>query len=482
MSEYKLFVRRIGLFGVTNILVSLSSLILLPFLTQNLTTQDYATWTVFITTVGIIQLIITLGLPYSMVRFLATKTETNNIKEEFYSITFLLLFVGLITSLILLLLSKQISLILFKGNTILSTLLALTTLSSVIYISFSSFFRTFQQMKIVSILSLIQTYLMVAIVVFFLESGYKIEGAIFGYLISQLIVALASVWLVFRQIGFKFPKFKNMPKYLSFGMPTIPGNLSSWIVDASDRYLILFILGTTFVGYYTPAYTLGIIITMFAAPFSFILPALLSKYYDQNEIGEVKKHLDYSIKYFMLLSVPAVFGLSLLSEPLLLVITHKPELAYNDYFITPFVALGALLVGLYGIIVQILVLEKKTKIMGSQWMAAAALNVILNIIFIPRFGIIAAAIATLAAYLFTLVITLIYSQKYIKIEFDFKFLLKSLAASVLMSSVILFINPVSAIEILATIIICSAVYIAIIFILRGISREEIEFFKELTHM
>ena len=138
--------------------------------------------------------------------------------------------------------------------------------------------------------------------------------------------------------------------------------------------------------------------------------------------------------------------------------------------------------GLYGIIVQVLVLEKKTKIMGSQWMAAAALNVILNIIFIPRFGIIAAAVSTLTAYLFTLVITLIYSQKYIKIEFDFRFLLKSLAASVLMSSVILFINPVSAIGILATIIVCSAVYITIIFILRGISREEIEFFKELTHM
>ena len=472
--------QRIGLFGVTNILVSLSSLILLPFLTQNLTISDYAIWTLFITTVGIIPLIITLGLPYSMVRFLATKTEANNIKEEFYSITFILLFAGIITSIILLLLSKQISLI-FKGNTTVSTLLALTILASVIFISFSSFFRTFQQMKIISILSLIQTYLMVAIVVFILESGYKIEGAIFGYLIAQFIVALASIWLVFRQIGFKFPKFKNIPKYLSFGMPTIPGNLSSWIVDASDRYLILFILGTTFVGYYTPAYTLGIIITMFAAPFSFILPALLSKYYDQNEIGEVKKHLDYSIKYFMLLSVPAVFGLSLLSEPLLLVITHKPELAQNGYFITPFVALGALLVGLYGIIVQILVLEKKTKIMGSQWMAAAALNVILNIVFIPRFGIIAAAVSTLTAYLFTLIITLIYSQKHIKIEFDFKFLLKSLAASVLMSSVILFINPVSAVGILATIIICSAVYISIIFILRGISREEIEFFKELTH-
>ena len=482
MSEYKLFVQRIGLFGLTNILVSLSSLVLLPFLTQNLTTQDYAIWTIFIVTVGIIPLIVTLGLPYSMVRFLAIKTEIEDIKEEFYSILFLLLLVGLITSIILLLLSKQIASILFKGNAVISTLLALTTLASIIYISFSSFFRTFQQMKIISILSLIQTYLMVAIVVFLLESGYKIEGAAFGYFIAQFIVALASIWLVLRQIGFKFPKFKSIRKYLSFGMPTIPGNLSSWIVDTSDRYLILFILGTTFVGYYAPAYTLGIIITMFAAPFSFILPALLSRYYDQNKIEEVKKHLDYSIKYFMLLAIPAVFGLSFLSKPLLLVITHKPELAQNGYFITPFVALGALLVGLYGIIVQILILEKKTKIMGSQWMIAAALNVGLNIVFIPRFGIIAAAISTMAAYMFTLAVTLIYSQKYIKIKFDFKFLSKSLIASILMSAVILFINPVSAVGILVTILICSAVYMAIIFILMGISREEIEFFKELGHI
>lgn len=479
MKEYKLFVQRIGLFGITNMLVSLSPLILLPFLTKNLTTQDYAVWGVFITTVGFIPMLVNLGLPYSMVRFLAVKRSKEEIKEEFYSITFLLLFVGLITSLILFLFSKQIS-ALFNGNTIISTLLAVSVLVGMAYTAFSAFFITFQQTKIVSILSLIQTYLMVALVSFLLESGYKVEGAIFGYFIVQFIACLAAIWLVLRQIGFKFPKFKNVREYLSFGVPTIPGNLSSWMVDMSDRYLILFILGLTFVGYYNPAYSLGIIILMFAAPFNFILPSLMSMYYDQNKIEEVEKHLEYSVKYFMLIAIPAVFGLSLLSKPLLTVLT-RPEIAQNGYLITPFIASGALILGLYGITSNVLALEKKTKIIGSWWMAAAVLNIGLNIIFIPRFGIIAAAIATLIAYLFIFVTILRYSQKYIKIRFDFKFIAKSLIASILMSAAIIFINPASKLEILITILISSVVYITVIFILGGISRDETEFFKQLAY-
>lgn len=476
MKEYKLFAQRIGLVGITNILISLSSLILLPVLTKNLTIENYGVWTLFITTISFIPLLTNLGLPYTMLRFLAVKEKKSEIQEGFYSITLVLLVMGLITSTILILMSKQIATTLFDGNTTVTFILAITVLVSMIYISFSTFFRTFQQIKLFSIFSLIQTYFMVALVIFFIEGGYDIEGAVFGYFIVQLIVTLMAIAFVVHEIGFKFPKFQRMKEYLSFGIPTVPGNLSHWMVDLSDRYVIGILLGTAFVGYYSPGYTLGNLIMMFGSPFVLLLPPLLSLYYDQKKIDEVHRHLQYSIKYLLLLSIPAVFGLSILSKPFLTLLS-TPEIAQNGYLITPFIALGALILGVQGIVSQILALEKKTKIIGSRWMMTAAINVVLNIIFVPIFGIIAAALSTLIAYIFSLVTTLFYTQKYIKISFDAKFTLKSLFASMVMSLVIILINPVSPVGIITTVAVAAVVYTIILLILGGISKHEIEFFK-----
>ena len=478
MDEYKLFVQRIGLVGITNILISLSSLILVPVLSKNLSIQDYGVWSLFIATVAFIPLLANLGLPYSMLRFLAVEHDTNIIREEFYSISFILLVMGLITSLALLILSKQISLLLFNGSTTISIILAATVFVTVMISSFFTYFRTYQQMKVFSVLYLIQTYLMVLLVVIFIQWGYEIKGVLFGYFLAQIVVVIAAFIFIIRQIGFVFPKFKNIREYLSFGIPTVPSNLSTYIVDLSDRYVIGILLGTAYVGYYSPGYTLGNIITMFMAPFTFLLPSLLSSYYDQNKLEDVNLHLQYSLKYFLLVAIPAIFGLSLLSKPLLTLLSTA-EIAQNGYFITPFVALSACLVGIYGIISQILALKKKTKIIGTMWIIAAVLNVVLNIILVPIYGIIAAAITTLTAYAFTCVAAIFYSNKYIKVHFDLKFILKSVFASIIMSSIIIYIKPVSVILILITIFICSLVYIGVIILLKGISMKEFEFFKKL---
>jgi len=478
LKEYKLFVQRIGLVGITNILISLSSLILLPILTKNLTIQDYGVWAQFIATVAFIPLLVNLGLPYSMVRFLPVKTDKNEIKEEFYSITFLILFVSLIASVLIFVFSKQIAAVLFNGNTLVAQLLAIIALLTATNASFLNFFRTFQQMKLYSIITLLQTYSMVFLVSFLVLSGFGVEIAISGYFAAQIIIFFIVLGLVISQIGFKIPEFKNIREYLSFGLPTVPSNLSSWIVELSDRYVIGIILGITFVGYYTPAFTLGSIIAMFLSPFAFILPPLLSSCYDQKRMDEVGNYMQYSLKYFVLIALPSVVGISLLSKPLLEIITTS-IIADNSYFVTPFIALGAFLFGIYGIVSQTLVLEKKTKIIGFMWIFAATIKIVINILLVSIFGIIAAAITTLIAYAFTLILTLFYSRKYIKFKFEYLFAFKSIIASIVMSALILFMDPVTINEILITILISAVVYMLFLFISKGISRKEIDFFKKL---
>jgi O-antigen/teichoic acid export membrane protein len=99
------------------------------------------------------------------------------------------------------------------------------------------------------------------------------------------------------------------------------------------------------------------------------------------------------MKYSLALAIPSVVEQSLLSKPLLTIFSI-PEIAKLGYLITPFLAQAGLLFGLHAITMQILVLEKKTGITGTIWIVAAILNLGLNVIFVPRIGILGAAATT----------------------------------------------------------------------------------------
>jgi O-antigen/teichoic acid export membrane protein len=219
-------------------------------------------------------------------------------------------------------------------------------------------------------------------------------------------------------------------------------------------------------------------IGMFMAPLGFMLPAVLSKYYDENNMNEVKKVLRYSLKYFLALAIPCAFGLSLLSKPILTILS-TPEIASQGYLITPFVATSTLLFGTYAVVAQGLYLAKRTDIGGKIWIIAAISNLGLNIAFVPYMGIIGAAITTLIAFTLALILATYYSFKYLTFDVDFRFILKSIFASVVMSLVIISWNPIGLLNVLILIGVCAIVYSVILLLLKGIKKEEIKFFRGL---
>jgi O-antigen/teichoic acid export membrane protein len=481
MNEHKLFTQRIGLIGITNLLVGLSGLILLPILTKTLPIEEYGMWALISVTIGLIPAVVTLGLTEAMVRFMAAAKTREEIQEGFYSIAFIVLFTSAIASLLLFLFSKPIAATLFDNNLNIARILSLIVFTECLNGLFINFFRTFQMIKRYSIFSFIRTWLNVALVAFFVLSGYGIFGAVIGLLISSLVLFLIQAFLIVSEIGIKIPKFIHTREYLAFGVPIIPSVLSHWVVNSSDRYIIGIFLGTAFVGYYSPTYILGSIITMFMAPLVFMLPVALAKYYDENNLEAVKTVLSYSLKYFLLIAIPSAFGLSLLSKALLTILT-TPEIASQGYMITPFVAVSSLLFGAWGVIAQILGLKKKTKITGAIWVMAAILNLGLNLIFVPYMGILGAAITTLIAFTLAFVLTTYYSFKYLSFDIEFRFILKSIAASIIMSSVIVIWNPAGILNVLIVIGVCAVVYATVLLLLGGIKREEIVFFRGLFRL
>jgi O-antigen/teichoic acid export membrane protein len=478
LSEYKSFVQRIGLVGITNILVTLSTIILLPIITKYFPIQLYGAWVQVIITIGLLSNATTLGLPYTMVRFLSPLKDKKQIQEGFYSITAIVFITSIIISFLIFIFSVPIASVLFNGYDFITKYLSFILIFACLNFLIISYFRTFNQIKKYSIFSIIDSYLSLGLVAYFVISGYGMLGALIGLLINYIILFLIMSSFIVAEIGFTFPKFHNMKEYLSFGLPTVPASLSRWIVESSDRYLIGILLGIAFVGYYSPSYALGKILLIMWAPFAFLLPSVLPRYYDKNDINEVLIYLKYSLKFFLLLAIPCAFGLSILSYAVLMVLT-TPEIAVNGYYVTPLVTTSALLLGFYGIFGYVLALEKITKIIGITWAIAAVLNLGLNFIFIPFLGILGAAITTLIAYTFATALTIFYSKKILPLDFDLRFIAKSILASIIMSLFIAFVNPRGIFNILIVVIISIFIYFVLIWLFKGITKEEVEFSKKM---
>lgn len=479
MQEYKIFVKKIGLVGISSILASLSPLFLLPILTQTLTASEYGAWNQFTVTMTIIPAVASLGLPYTMVRYLAAAEDMDEIKEVFYSLGFATLFGSLVVSILILLLAKPVANLLFEGNIIISLMLSAVIFLNGLILLFFDYFRTFQEMKTYSIFTFAQAYLTVIIIAILISMHYSITGAVVGVLITQLITFIVMYLPILSKIGFKIPEFHNLREYLNFGLPTIPSNISFWILDIADRYVIGLLLGLSFVGYYSAGYLLGNIISLILSPFYTVLLPILSKYYAQNRVHDVKRLLNHSIKFFLMVSIPTFVGLSVLAKPILNLLS-TPEIASNGYIVVPIIALGGIFFGVYGIISQIVVLEHKTRITGNIWIISAILNVVLDVTLGFKFGIIGVAFTTLLVYIFSFLLTVFYSFKYIRCTFYFGFLTKSIGASILMAFVLLFINPQKPLSILLASTAAFIFYIVVLRLVGGIRDHELIFFKSVA--
>ena len=480
MSIYEKFTKDVGIIAITNLITPLGGLILLPIIVKTLGASGYGIWAQVLVTLGLINPIADLTLSYTFVRFFAGVKDKKEIQEGFFSILITMFCWSSFIALILFFLATPIANILFNDANaidivkIAAIIVPLSTINSLLLF----FFRTYRQMKTFSALLLLQNFVEIAAVAYFVLSGFGVFGAVISILIVKFFMDILMFVIIVSQVGMKIPNFSNIRSYLKFGMPLIPSQLSSWVVNSSDRYVIGIFRGIASVGIYSAAYGIGSIISMFLAPLNFVLVPALSKSYDEGKIEEVKNLLSYSLKYLLMLAIPSAFGLSILAKPILQIMT-KPEFVSSGCLIIPFVALSMVLFCIYGVVGQVIVLVKKTRITGTIWVIAGLANLGLNIIFVPKIGIFGAAITTLIAFAMATAITSYYSFKFLKFDLNWLFLLKAIVASVIMCIIIWYINPIQLLDVLLWIGIGAGIYAAILFLLKGFTREEIKFFRTL---
>ena len=482
MAQYRKFVQDIGILGVSNFIVSLRGLILLPILTKFLGPEKYGIWIQLSITLTLLTPFIVLGLPDAIVRFLASEQQKEKMREIVWSILSVIAGFGIFIALLFFLLAEPIANFL-QTPALFIKILGFIIIFESLNIALLNIFRALQQIKKYSFFLLLSVISEVGLISLSIFLGFELLGALVSLLFVKIVLLVLLTSTILIQIGIQIPRFSSLKEHLRFGLPITIGSGAFWGVQSSDRYLIAIFLGILFVGYYAPAYALGNILHLFILPFALLLPPVLSKLFEEQNISEIQIYLKYSLKYFLLIAIPAVFGLSILSKELLTLFSTN-EIASQSHAVIPFVAISLLLYGVYTIFFQVLFLFKQTKISGILWIGAALLNIGLNIVLIPLLGILGAALTTLVAYVFTTAAVWYYSSRHLVFPIDWRALSKTILASIAMGVVIWnFHVSATIIDVTAAIGVGILVYGILLLLFKTFSKQEIDLFKRtiLSH-
>lgn len=273
-------------------------------------------------------------------------------------------------------------------------------------------YRAEEDFKYITIRSLIFKFTGLAFLFIFVKTkDDKVEYIIFGILTS-VASNICNFIHSRKYIDYKQKFNLELSKHLKYIFLFFGMSFVSSIYTILDTEMLGFLSNDTQVGYYTAAtklnkLSLGLLNSLIAV----LLPRL--SYYKQN--NEDKKFIELSEKaasVVILLSIPMVVGLITLAKPLVLVFSGEKYIeaipAMNIISPIVFAISISTLIG-----TQIFPAIKKEKITLISIICGAITNVVINTIFIPKYGAIGAALGTLIAEFAVTTVQIIYLSKYI---------------------------------------------------------------------
>jgi len=461
--------------GFAQILVGVGNFLVLPIVTRLLGTHDYGIWIEVSVTVNLLTHLVVLGLSTAMLRFLPSKADRKEISEQFFTIFFFVTFFSLVLAGLMALFSEAIAGTLFgdPGLALVATLAGVLIPLSAINGLTTAYFRAVDKVKTYVLLSVLSAFSQLGLILALSSLG--LTGVVFAATLSMTLACTVALIIILRQVGFSRPNFSLLRPNLKFSLPLTPNAIINWVTESSDRYLVASILGLSYVGVYSAAWGIGSVVFLFVTPIQMVLYPTMSKLYDGNRLDDVKAYLGRSVRYFLMLTIPAVAGLAVLAEPILVVMT-TPEFAAGAA-VVPFIALSSLLAGVSIMVTTILLLVKKTHLNLAVYAIPAVLNVALVIIATPSLGIVGTAMASTATYIVMLWLSVKVSFKHIRFPLDWPCVVKSLASSAFMALAILALSPDSLFEIILSIGVGLAIYSVAMVLSRGVEREELDFAK-----
>ncbi len=179
---------------------------------------------------------------------------------------------------------------------------------------------------------------------------------------------------------------------LKFNLPLVPHFLSMMVLQSSDRIMIERISSSADAGIYSVAYQAASALSIFNTA---VLNTFVPYTYKAIEAGEEQKVGKRSLPLIIFIGV--INFMAALSAPEIVRVL-APEKYYTAIYVIPPVAMSNLLMFLFNLFANIEYYYKETKLVAIASMISAIANIILNYIFINKYGFIAAGYTTVVCY------------------------------------------------------------------------------------
>lgn len=434
----------------------------IPIMTRILSTEDYGVLSIFTSLISIFTIFLGLSIESAIKRFYFEKKD--EYKEMLGSnIVFLMIY----NVVVLLIVNIFADRILDNSN---SKILLSAVLVAMLNVFFQILLANYQ-VKQISIkfatLNAIKSVLIVVISILLILNinEKKYMGQVYAYLIITFVLFIYSLFKLRKESVFCL-KAKYIIYSLKFSIPLIPSVLSSMLLTYCDRLMIQDLVDIASAGLYSFAYNVSMILQVIIQAINRSWNPVFFDLYTKKKYNNINI---LAKKLSKLLFVIALILILFVREIILILADEKYMEALN---VVPIVLLSYVFVFLYTLYFQYNSYYKKTSIISLYSIVTLIINVILNYMFIPKYGYIMAAYTTLVSYIILFLLYYMNAKYILKAHIiPIKILVKDLIILIIFSIIYLCINPLISTWIYSLVIRVIIIALYILIVVKGIDKK-----------
>ena len=397
--------KAVAWYTVGNIIQKIAPWLVMVILTHYLATEEYGIYSIFMSWLEIFEIVITLRI-YSNGYVAGLVRDDEN--RTTYTATMQSLSVVLIIGwlLVYIIFHKYINYV--TGiSTPLTIIMICSFMGTISFGLWSSRQRVDNQYKKMVIAIIIYGFFgpFVGALTVFLNLNNPILYVVATRTLIQLIVAVPFFISNYRGSTELWEK-SFVIDTLKYNLPLMPYYLSMILLNHSDRLMIQKIDGYKDAALYSVSYSAAMIIFVISGALNLSLQAWLFK---ELKIKDSIRDKSRLITVGTIIVAFCAITEIILTPELILVLGGNNYL--EAIWVMPPLAISVVVMFIYQQYVNILFYYKKTKVILFTSVLAATCNIVLNAIFIPEFGYVAAGYTSLASYLIVMILYFILAKK-----------------------------------------------------------------------
>jgi O-antigen/teichoic acid export membrane protein len=420
---FKKLSKHLSIFAISSALSKAVSFLLLPIYTRYLTPADYGILELLSVTMAILNVAIIFGLSSAFFKVFTHDCENDGDRQVVVSTAFFFLLAdSLFFFVVFYFFAAPLSTAIMRhsGHAQLLVLALLSSFFSINGLIPLGILRSQLESVKYSVIQLAQFLISVGLNIYFVVFRQQgIQGILWSGVISN---ALAFLLLLPTLRRFLKPSVSlaYLKQMLRFGVPLIPAGLSLWVLNVSDRYFLQYFSTTHELGLYSLGYKFASVFEfLLITPFVTVWPSLYLAMAKKTEAPQIFARL---FTYFWCV-IAFLFVLTVVLIKSIVHVMATPEF-YAAHTVVPVLVMAT---ALYGANQQLdigLIINERTKYLMYNSVLAAASNLALNYLLIPRYGMMGAAVATLIAYLGNCLLNFFFSQRLYPIHYEWSRLLQ----------------------------------------------------------